>query len=210
MFPRHILFLSAPPLNTQTKASEGRRRWSREARQELEVSKRHHAFNFVWSVTSDCIFINTSCVFPKTFSCVHNRRWKTGLVWSGNTQCHPFLLQTVALFTKAEFLTNITKKRDHFYILMENRVVHLYCRFSTSHEQWAYEQCLAWPQLLLVCALQIVHLPAQLHVFIGAGLHPVAREENCGLLTGLLHLQQLLHTVIKLKAHKMISLRVCS
>lgn len=32
---------------------------------------------------------------------------------------------------------------------------------------------------LLVCTLQIFHFPAQLVVFVGAGLHPVVRQQNC-------------------------------
>lgn len=33
--------------------------------------------------------------------------------------------------------------------------------------------------VLLVCTLQIFHFPAQLVVFVGAGLHPVVRQQNC-------------------------------
>lgn len=33
--------------------------------------------------------------------------------------------------------------------------------------------------VLLVCTLQIFHFPAQLVVFVGAGLHPVVIQQNC-------------------------------
>lgn len=52
----------------------------------------------------------------------------------------------------------------------------LLCIKSILYEVKTVSPCVL---LLLVCTLQSLHFPVQLAVFVGAGLHPVVRQQYC-------------------------------